>query len=30
VIVYLPGGLVNPVGWTRVWKRLKREKPVPE
>ncbi|MEP7293367.1 MAG: branched-chain amino acid ABC transporter permease [Chloroflexota bacterium] len=26
VIVYLPGGLVNPVGWRRVWRRLRREK----
>jgi branched-chain amino acid transport system permease protein len=30
VIVYLPGGLVNPVGWTRFWKRLRRLAPVPE
>ncbi|MEO8398165.1 MAG: branched-chain amino acid ABC transporter permease [Chloroflexota bacterium] len=28
VIVYLPGGVVNPAGWARVWKRLQREKPV--
>src|SRR5690606_1300304 len=25
VIVYLPGGLVNPAGWARVWKRLRGE-----
>ncbi|MBI1255923.1 MAG: branched-chain amino acid ABC transporter permease [Chloroflexi bacterium] len=30
VIVYLPGGVVNPAGWARVWKRLRREKPAPE
>jgi len=30
VIVYLPGGVVNPAGWSRVWKRLKGEKPAPE
>lgn len=29
VIVYLPGGLVNPAGWARAWKRLRGEK-VPE
>lgn len=23
VIVYLPGGLVNPVGWARLWRRLR-------
>jgi branched-chain amino acid transport system permease protein len=23
VIVYLPGGLVNPAGWTRMWRRLR-------
>lgn len=27
VIVYLPGGLVNPAGWGRAWKRLRGEKP---
>jgi branched-chain amino acid transport system permease protein len=26
VIVYLPGGLVNPVGWKRLWQRLRGEK----
>jgi branched-chain amino acid transport system permease protein len=26
VIVYLPGGLVNPVGWARLWRRIRREK----
>lgn len=25
VIVYLPGGLVNPAGWARVWRRLRGE-----
>ncbi len=25
VIVYLPGGLVNPAGWARLWRRLRRE-----
>jgi branched-chain amino acid transport system permease protein len=30
VIVYLPGGVVNPAGWARVWKRLRRQSPVPE
>ncbi len=25
VIVYLPGGLVNPVGWARLWRRLRGE-----
>lgn len=24
VIVYLPGGLVNPAGWARLWRRLSR------
>ncbi len=24
VIVYLPGGLVNPAGWSRLWKRLRQ------
>ena len=24
VIVYLPGGLVNPAGWARLWRRLRR------
>ena len=23
VIVYLPGGLINPEGWTRLWRRLR-------
>jgi branched-chain amino acid transport system permease protein len=26
VIVYLPGGLVNPAGWKRLWQRLRGEK----
>jgi branched-chain amino acid transport system permease protein len=26
VIVYLPGGLVNPAGWKRLWKRLRDRK----
>jgi branched-chain amino acid transport system permease protein len=26
VIVYLPGGVVNPAGWARVWRRIRREK----
>ena len=31
VIVYLPGGLVNLVGWTRLWRRLrKRESTIHE
>lgn len=33
VIVYLPGGLVNPAGWTRLWRRLRGEaapKPSPQ
>jgi len=24
VIVYLPGGLINPAGWSRVWRRLRQ------
>ncbi|MCL4251376.1 MAG: branched-chain amino acid ABC transporter permease [Anaerolineae bacterium] len=28
VIVYLPGGLVNPAGWTRLWRWLSRARPV--
>jgi branched-chain amino acid transport system permease protein len=24
VIVYLPGGLINPAGWSRLWKRLRQ------
>jgi hypothetical protein len=23
VIVYLPGGVVNPAGWVRAWRRLR-------
>ena len=26
VIVYLPGGLVNPAGWSRFWKQIRRQK----
>jgi branched-chain amino acid transport system permease protein len=26
VIVYLPGGLVNPAGWARLWRRIRGEK----
>lgn len=29
VIVYLPGGLVNPAGWRALWRRLRGEKVVP-
>ncbi|HVU11414.1 MAG TPA: branched-chain amino acid ABC transporter permease [Phototrophicaceae bacterium] len=29
VIVYLPGGLINPAGWTRLWRRLRPEKSQP-
>ena len=27
VIVYLPGGLVNPAGWSRLWHRLSGTQP---
>ncbi|MBZ0293265.1 MAG: branched-chain amino acid ABC transporter permease [Anaerolineae bacterium] len=27
VIVYLPGGLVNPAGWSRLWQRLRGKNP---
>jgi branched-chain amino acid transport system permease protein len=26
VIVYLPGGLINPAGWSRLWKRLRQSR----
>lgn len=29
VIVYLPGGLVNPAGWRATWRRLRGEKAIP-
>ena len=29
VIVYLPGGLVNPAGWRSAWRRLRGEKRTP-
>ncbi len=29
VIVYLPGGLVNPAGWAKLWRRLRGERAAP-
>ena len=30
VIVYLPGGLINPAGWSRLWRRFRsRSRPSP-
>lgn len=29
VIVYLPGGLVNPAGWAKLWRRLRGERREP-
>jgi branched-chain amino acid transport system permease protein len=29
VIVYLPGGIVNPAGWARLWRRLRGERTQP-
>ncbi len=28
VIVYLPGGLINPAGWSKAWRRVRGEKPL--